>query len=153
MQYCRRLFQFARVRFVVIEKKFLSINYGAMGCFVNLNENCITASWKKFTVCFHHWLELVLFFLVAVTLKLYCMNHISYANQIFHYTGCIKPKRVTNLRALSSSLLRGNIAPFKEISQRLLAIFNTVSDLTNPKIEPHTFRFRDERVTARWPVN
>ena len=49
-----------------------------------------------------------------------------------------------------SALLRpGNTVPFEEMSQQWQAIGNTVSDLTDPRFEPQTYRSREERVTAR----
>ena len=49
-----------------------------------------------------------------------------------------------------SALLRPEkAAPFIEMSQRRRAVGNGVSDLTTLKIERHTSRSRDERVTAR----
>ena len=50
---------------------------------------------------------------------------------------------------ISASLRPGNIAPFEEMSERWRAVGNAVSDLTGPRFEPQTSRFRDERVTAR----
>ena len=43
----------------------------------------------------------------------------------------------------------GQRSSFREILQRWRASCNTVSDLTDPRFEPETSRFRDERVTAR----
>ena len=43
----------------------------------------------------------------------------------------------------------GNTAPFEEMLQRWQAVGNTVSNLTGPRFEPRTSRFRDERVTDR----
>ena len=52
-------------------------------------------------------------------------------------------------RPISAPLLPGNAASFKEMFQRWRAVGNTVSNLTGPRFEPHTSRFRDERVTTR----
>ena len=52
-------------------------------------------------------------------------------------------------RPISASLRPGNTAPFEEMSLWWRFIGNTVSDLTGPRFEPQTSRFRDERVTAR----
>ena len=41
------------------------------------------------------------------------------------------------------------IAPFQEMLQGWRAIGNAVSNFTDPRFEPKTFRFRDESVTAR----
>ena len=38
---------------------------------------------------------------------------------------------------------------FFEMLQQCRAIGNTASNLTGPRFEPHTSRFKDERVTAR----
>ena len=46
-------------------------------------------------------------------------------------------------------LRSGNTAPFEEMLRRWRAVCNTVSDLTEPRFELQTFRYRDERVTAR----
>ena len=55
------------------------------------------------------------------------------SNQIFHYTRCITPQRVTSWRgAISESLRSGNTASF-EMSQRWRAIGNTISDLNGPR--------------------
>ena len=45
---------------------------------------------------------------------------------------------------ISASLHSGNTASFKEMSQRWLAVGNTVYDLTRPRFEPQTSRSRDE---------
>ena len=50
---------------------------------------------------------------------------------------------------ISASLQLGTTAPFEEMSQQWLAVGNTESDLTDPRFEPQTFRFRDECITAR----
>ena len=47
----------------------------------------------------------------------------------------------------------GNTAPFEEMLQRWRVVGNTVSDLTGPRFEPQTSRYRDERVTARHETN
>ena len=47
---------------------------------------------------------------------------------------------------ISASLRPGNTASFEEMSQRLRTVDNTVSDLTGPRFEPQTSRFRDERL-------
>ena len=52
---------------------------------------------------------------------------------------------------ISTSLRPGNTASFEEMSRRWKAVGNTVSNLTSPRIEPHTYRSRDERVIA-WPT-
>ena len=54
-------------------------------------------------------------------------------------------------RVISASLRLSNTASFEEMWQ---AVSNAVFDKTNPRFEPQTSRFRDERVTARppWPV-
>ena len=43
----------------------------------------------------------------------------------------------------------GNTAPFEERLQRQRAVGNIKYDLTDPRFEPHTYRSKDERVTAR----
>ena len=43
----------------------------------------------------------------------------------------------------------GNTAAFEEMSRWWRAVGNTVSDLAGHRFEPHIFRSRDERVTAR----
>ena len=75
----------------------------------------------------------------------------SYLNQIqiFHYTRCITPKRVTSLRDPSSHHCAGSTALFEEIRSGGGAVGNIVSDLTGSKFKPQTSRFRDERVTVR----
>ena len=71
-------------------------------------------------------------------------------NQIFCYTGCITPKRVTSLRCPSPRhWSSGNTAFFEEMSQLWQAVGNIVSDLTGSGFKPQTSRSRDERVTAR----
>ena len=50
---------------------------------------------------------------------------------------------------ISASLCLGNTAPFKEMSQRLRAVGNTVSDLNSSRLEPKTSRSRGESVTVR----
>ena len=58
-------------------------------------------------------------------------NSIPVSNQIFHYTRCIAPKRVTEFAGPISVALRSeDTAPFKEMLQRWRAVGNTVSDLT-----------------------
>ena len=52
-------------------------------------------------------------------------------------------------RPISASLRPGNIAPFKEMSQRWLAVGSSVCDMTSSRIEPQTSHSRDECVTAR----
>ena len=47
---------------------------------------------------------------------------------------------------ISVSMRLGNTATLKEISQQWRAIGNAVSDLTGPRFESRTSRFRDERV-------
>ena len=51
--------------------------------------------------------------------------------------------------SISVSLNPSNTVPFEEMSQRWLAVGNTVSDLTSLRFESQTSRSRDERVTAR----
>ena len=71
-------------------------------------------------------------------------------NQIFHYTRCNTPKRVTSWRGpsprhcawvtqLLSKKCRSGGEPLATL----------VSNLTGPRFEPQTYRSRDERVTAR----
>ena len=43
----------------------------------------------------------------------------------------------------------GNTAPFEEMLLRWQVVGNTVPDLTGPRFEHQTSRFRDERVTAQ----
>ena len=50
---------------------------------------------------------------------------------------------------ISASLRLNNAALFEEMSQRWRAVGNTVSDLTDPRFESQTSRFRDERATAQ----
>ena len=51
---------------------------------------------------------------------------------------------------ISASLRPGsNTASFEELSQGWRMVGNTVSDLSGPRFEPQTSRFRDERVAAR----
>ena len=72
------------------------------------------------------------------------------SNQIFHYTRCNTPERVTSWRGPSPRHLRpGNTAPFEEMSQRWRAVGNTMSDLTGPRFEHQTSRSKDKRVTVR----
>ena len=42
----------------------------------------------------------------------------------------------------------GNTASFEEMLQQLQAVSSTVSDLTGPKFDSHTFHFSDKLVTA-----
>ena len=70
-------------------------------------------------------------------------------HQIFHYTRCITPKRLTSWRGSSS---RHCASPLVETLLRWRAVGNTVSDLTGPRFEPQTSRSRNKRVTAR-PVS
>ena len=50
---------------------------------------------------------------------------------------------------ISMPLRPGNTAPFKEMSQRWLAVGNTVSDLTGPRFEPWNSRSNDKHITTR----
>ena len=71
-------------------------------------------------------------------------------NQIFHYTRCNTPKRVTSWRGPSPRhCARATQLLFEEMWQRWRAFGSTVSDLTGSKFKPQTSRSRDERVTAR----
>ena len=54
-------------------------------------------------------------------------------NQIYHYTHCITPKRVSSL--WGPSLRRCNTAPFDEILQWWRFVDNTVFNLTSPRYE------------------
>ena len=69
------------------------------------------------------------------------------SNQIFCYARWITPKRVTSWRGPSPRHCPSP-ALFEEILQRWRTVNNTVSDLTGPRFEFQTSRFRDERVTA-----
>ena len=69
-------------------------------------------------------------------------------NQIFHYTRCNTPKRVTSWRGPSPRHCP-RATQLLSLSQRWRAVGNAVSDLTGPRFEPLTSRSRDERVTAR----
>ena len=51
-------------------------------------------------------------------------------------------------RPIFASLRLGNIAHFEEMFQRWQAVGNIV-EFNRPRIEPLTYRSRDERVTAR----
>ena len=53
------------------------------------------------------------------------------------------------LQRPKASLHLGDTASFEEMSQRWRAVGNTVSYLTDPSLEPQSYRSRDERVTAR----
>ena len=50
---------------------------------------------------------------------------------------------------ISASLCYGNAASFEEMSQRWQSGGNIVSNLTGPRFEALSFRFRDECVTVR----
>ena len=71
----------------------------------------------------------------------------AFSNQIFHYTRCTTPKRVTSSRgpfhcALATQLLLKKCCSGGEP-------LATVSNLTGLRFEPKTSRSSDERVTAR----
>ena len=74
--------------------------------------------------------------------------HHQKSNQIFHYTRCNTPKRVTSWRGPSPPHC-ARATQLLSMSQRWRAVGNTVSDLTGPRFKPQTSRSRDERVTAR----
>ena len=90
-----------------------------------------------------------------LTLTNFCSNFTSLnnhktllgSNQIFHYSRCTTPKRVTSLRGTSPQLRSGNATPFKP--QRWRTVGNTVFDLTSPRFELQTSRSRDKCVTVR----
>ena len=72
--------------------------------------------------------------------------------QIFYYTRCITSMRITSLRdpslrhcARAKQLLSKNVAA---VASRWYRMVLNVFDLTGPRFEQQTFRFRDERVTA-----
>ena len=91
------------------------------------------------------------------------------SNQIFHYTGCITPKRVTSLRdpsprhcARATQLLSkkcrngGNTACWQQHRWQHCngnggnnTVGNTASNLTGLRFELQTSRSKDESVTAR----
>ena len=48
-----------------------------------------------------------------------------------------------------ASLRPGNTAPFEEMPQQWRVIGNTAFDLTDPRLEPQTRRFREKCVTNR----
>ena len=52
-------------------------------------------------------------------------------------------------RSIFASLRPGNPASFEEMLQRWRAVGDTAFDLTGPRFEPQTSRFRDERATTR----
>ena len=64
----------------------------------------------------------------------------SYKDEIFHYTRCDTPKRVTSWQGQSPRHCAGNTAPFEEMSQRWRVVGNTVSNFTDPRFEPQTSR-------------
>ena len=68
--------------------------------------------------------------------------------KIFHYTCFVTTKRVGGAH-LCVIAPAGNTAPFEEMWQQWQAIGNTVSNLTGPRFEPQTSRFRDEHVIAQ----
>ena len=53
--------------------------------------------------------------------------------------------------SISAAVRLGNLAPFKEMSQRWQAVGIIVFNLTGSRFEPQTSNSRDERVTA-WPT-
>ena len=62
-----------------------------------------------------------------------------FSNQIFHYTRCNTPKRVTSLRSPSPRhCSRATQLLSKKMSQRWQTVGSTVSDLTGPRFEPQT---------------
>ena len=66
----------------------------------------------------------------VVRIKFTLFNQI---NQIFYFTRCITPKRVTSLRA---ALLRpGNTAPFEKMQQRWRTVGTTMTDSTGPRFK------------------
>ena len=76
-------------------------------------------------------------------------------NQIFCYTRYITPKRVTVGGAHIRIAPASNTARFEKkqkTSQRWQAFGDTVPDLTGPRLEPQTSRFRGERVIARLEI-
>ena len=60
------------------------------------------------------------------------MQNVSNQNQIFPYTPCNTPKRVTSLQGPSPRhcARAAQTAPFEEISQQWRAVGNIVSNLT-----------------------
>ena len=49
---------------------------------------------------------------------------------------------------ISVSLCLGETAPFEEMSRQWRAVGDIMSDLTGPRFEPQTFRYRHERTNA-----
>ena len=70
-------------------------------------------------------------------------NLLNQINQILQYTRCNTPKRVTSWRGPSPR----HCARATQLLSKKGVQF--VSNLTDPRFEPQTFRSRDERVTAR----
>ena len=77
------------------------------------------------------------------------MSGFEISNQIFHYTRCIPPKRVTSLRGPFMRHCARATQLFSKKCQRWQAVGNTVFDLTGPRFELPTSRTNDERVTAQ----
>ena len=67
-----------------------------------------------------------------------CFGHLKLKSNL-HYSRGITPKRVTSGGPHLRGLGLGQHSS-EETSQRWLAVGNSVSDLTGPKIEPQTFR-------------
>ena len=70
-------------------------------------------------------------------------------NQIFYYTRCNTPKRVTSWRGPSPRHCARATQLLSKKCRSSGEPLATLSDLTGPRFEPQTSRFRDERVTAR----
>ena len=75
------------------------------------------------------------------------------SNQIFHYTRCNTPKRVTSWRGPSPRhCARATQLLSKKWRRGGEPLATLCFDLNGPRFEPQTSRFTDERVTAR-PMN
>ena len=70
-------------------------------------------------------------------------------NQIFPYTRCITPKRVTSWRGQLRLIASGQLSFFRRNVARWRTVGNTVFDLTGPRFEPQTSCSRDEGVSPR----
>ena len=75
--------------------------------------------------------------------------HVVYeSNQMFHYIPLYYAKACNEFEEpISTSSPSDNIVLFQEMLQRWRAVGNTVSDLTDQKFGPQTFRPIDEHST------
>ena len=71
------------------------------------------------------------------------------SNQIFHYTRCNTPKRVTSRRAHLCVIAPGQHSSFGRNTATVASSWQHCFDLTGPRFNYQTYRSRDDRVPAR----